>query len=357
VFTAESSGVTNIYAVKEDGSDFRRITNESSFQINDYAIVLDGTHIVLSGSDNGEQVYLLNLNNSSKTDLKQLIESAGIPSIHRVSSSVSPNGQKIVVHHNNRSDLSVFDLESQTIVPLLSSIDHAIGDAFWSPDGQYIAYNGTTYVDQGPVKNRSALYLVKADGTASQPVLRAYSTDGNNSTVFHYLNWAPDAKSILFLLSSAGMGYLIEIPISDTGSHSTSGFGTNAWGNVPEDVARLSVRAGRAEYSPNGEYIVFYSSKHNPGDQQLYVAVAGSNPNGTNYGELGATRITNFYSPLFERFQWSPDSERLLFRDPNTYLLNLMVIDRITGVESNLISFGGLLTRQDFVTNSLIWFK
>lgn len=141
----------------------------------------------------------------------------------------------------------------------------------WSPDGTKIAY-----MDR--LKDATALYVMKADGSDSKLLV---------SNIFHNVNlaWSPDGTKIAFC----------SVNKSDFSLHVINVDGSN-------DV-RLAEGSGSPSWSPDGKLIAFTT----------FQGIDLINADGTNRKEL--VRLNTWW---LHSLDWSPDGKEIVFGSSRT---------------------------------------
>ena len=211
------------------------------------------------------------------------------------------------------SRLFLLDANGVTRLPVLPG-DATVYDAYWSHDGETIAY--TVDCNHGASSSDRDIYLLEHGGTAGWPLVSSEGSDWEP-------RWSPDDARIAFLSERETPGpgvYTInadgseerrvlagEFP-DDWGSWSPDGESIVVGATPDEpmrvvalgaaDTTRLVVGSGPA-FSPGGEWIAYY-------DQGIHLIKpdASEQRTLTDYGD---------------GFRWSPDGQYLSFRDRNPY--------------------------------------
>ena len=193
----------------------------------------------------------------------------------------------------------------------------------WSPDGQYLAFDGFRNVAVINLKSKEITYPIKQELTAMAP------------------SWSPDGQRLIVLAYTA-KDHL------ERGLYIANVDGTN--------MTRLTSGYDRdPNWSPDGNKIVFLHSEtvFDPTSIRV-INIDGSNP----VDILPPTKNFEIHSP-----KWSPDGKRIAFREPGdgvfiinadgTGLTNIKPAQKTWGVDG-----GGIipLMRSVFYTN-IDWCK
>ena len=217
-----------------------------------------------------------------------------------------------IVFHSTRAgtfDIFVMNADGSGVTQLTNTTDQDV-DAFWSPNGQRIAFNrfDNTF-------STLQIVVMNADGSGvTRLISDAFATA-----------WSPDGKRIAFA-SNRGSGDEVFIMNAD-GS------------GVTQLTHNDFVRDFPTAWSPDGKRILFQSDRD--GNNELYVM----NTDGT-----GVMRLTNNpASDEGDHAGWSPEGKRIVFssdRDGGHLHVFVMNADG-TGVTQ--------LTSGDFTDDDPVW--
>jgi dipeptidyl aminopeptidase/acylaminoacyl peptidase len=192
------------------------------------------------------------------------------------------------------------------------------GGAEWSPDGQWIAY-------QGRVGNKSGLVVARPDGAGARYLAPIEGTNGPIPTTGRVIAWSPDSKRIAFVSSVPGpetadatgdpvviTRYLYK-PDADEG---ISHFNDNRRLHIFEvDLATGQVRQlttgdhseHSIDWSPSGQEIAFVSNREPNEDQFFNYDLFALKVSDGSMRRLTATENAEY------RPRWSPDGKTLVY--------------------------------------------
>ncbi len=179
VFDSNRDRKQEIYIMKADGSDVKRLTFTDK---KNYlpTISPNGKQILfMSYSDTLQAVYTMNIDGS---DLRRITDTR-----HKYGDPAwSPDGKRIVVHSNRDSEAE----EIYTLKPDGADLKRLTNNEAvdfvprWSPDGKWIAFNSLR-------DGNREIYIMRPDGSEQTNI-----TKDPLSNMVH--NWSPDSKYIIF---------------------------------------------------------------------------------------------------------------------------------------------------------------
>jgi Tol biopolymer transport system component len=231
--------------------------------------------------------------------------------------------------------------------PLIPEI-HGVSTFEWAPDSSRIAYNAAR-----DFENRFEGYSTLPDGTDD----KKFFTASADFEILGQFAWAPDSLGIAYRIQRPMIGpetflvHPLDAPPTPLGQGERVRWAPDASRVASIDIAGVTTTAPGGEVQPVsvvavGEDVQVFSVAWAPDSSRvayltddLHVSFAD-----TDYGSI---RLTNFHDTAHvDRFQWTPDSSRLVFRADATaaQVLELFAIDP-DGTELVVLSpplvFGG----------------
>jgi dipeptidyl aminopeptidase/acylaminoacyl peptidase len=192
------------------------------------------------------------------------------------------------------------------------------GGAVWSPDSQWLAY-------QGRVSDQAGLVVAHADGTGPR-FLAAMS--GTNSPIQYEgnsISWSPDSKQIAFASATPGpetaeatgdpvviSRYLYKPDYGEGMTRFNDNrrlhiFVVDAGGGPVRQLTSGTHSEHSIDWSPKGDEILFVSSREPNEDQFFNYDIFALKHADSSIRRLTATESAE-YQP-----QWSPDGRKILF--------------------------------------------
>ncbi|HEV2297320.1 MAG TPA: S9 family peptidase [Candidatus Acidoferrales bacterium] len=239
--------------------------------------------------------------------------------------AISPDGKKIAYAVNNFDrpgrpypQLWVLDIASGKS-ERLGDESEVTSDAFWSPDGRWIAYSGEA-------GGKSGLVIAHADGSEKTFLAETQGTNSPLPGQGSDVAWSPDGKQIAFISATPGpeTAEASSDPMVFTRYlwRPTAGEGTKPWNDNRRlhifvvDIASKRVRQltdgdyyeHSIDWSPDGSTILFCSDRSPYADQFFHYNIFALNPASGAIRQLTTLESTQ-YGPV-----WSPDGKRIAFR-------------------------------------------
>jgi Tol biopolymer transport system component len=274
-FGIRINGNTDVYSVRPDGQDLRRLTTDPGFDAC-AAYSADGRRIAYcSGQGGGPvQVWTMKQNGTDKQQVTHLSGPATFPDF-------SPDGSQIVFTAQPAGsptrDIYVIGSDGSGLTTLTSGVGNNVYPAF-SPDGSKIVFNSNR-------TGTSQVYVMNADGSG-QTQLTFDSAPKDQVS-----DWSPDGSKIAYLADTHGISDVVNPSWGDirvmnadgSGQHPiTSGasyYGT-AWSPDGSRIATMDMPT-RTIYTLNAADGSDAQAVH-PGGLQF---VPGWQPRGTGDGD------------------------------------------------------------------------
>ena len=182
LFVSNQDGDREIFTVDLDGNNLTQLTTNHSDDY-DASWSPSGDKILFtSNREHGNtEVYMMNADGTEQMNLSQ---SKGFDGRARW----SPDGLSIVFNsdRDGADQLYLISLETRRISPLHVDGVFSSAEAVWSPDGQWIAFQGFNQFA------KSDIWLTKADGNHS----RQLTDDGKSED--GRVSWSPDGRKIAY---------------------------------------------------------------------------------------------------------------------------------------------------------------
>ncbi len=193
--TADSIDVNDVYTMKADGTDLRKLTDSKGVS-GDPGYSPDGKLIAFEADRGGghakQGIYVMNARDGTGV---RRVTTVPPEASDDHAPRFSPDGKRLVFTRNvddTTAALFVVDLDGSNLVRITPETMRP-GDAVWSPDGTQIAFEADT-----PEYPRGGAWLVGPDGTGLRSLVPQSTvpgvTDGFADPV-----WSPDGTVILLL--------------------------------------------------------------------------------------------------------------------------------------------------------------
>ena len=236
----------------------------------------------------------------------------------------SPDGNNIayVVQSNDGpgrpyEQIWVLDLRSGKSLQLSAGADTSANPE-WSPNGEWLAYNGDS-------SGKSGLFIARADGSGIRFLAPVESTNSPEPHIGRTVAWSPDSRQIAFVSAQPGpetkdatgdpmviTRYLYKPDYWEGNSH----FNDNRRLHIfVVDLASAKVRQltqgtgyeHSIDWSPDGKEII-YAAEHGPdADRFFNYDLFTVRPSDGAIHQLTATEGVEYYP------RWSPDCRRIAF--------------------------------------------
>ena len=227
VFRSDRDGDFEIYSMKTDGSDLRRLTNNTAYD--DFPVWSpDGKKIAfVSDRDGPTEINVMNADGSRQ---RRLTENNGPLNAFP---AWSPDGKKIAFSsdRDGNREIYVMDANGSNQVNLTNDPGYDASPA-WSPDGKRILFN--TRRD-----GNLELYVMNADGSHQTRVTKNYTAD-------EFPAWSPDGSKILFSSNRTGRRAIYVMDADGSNPvQLTANFYKDYWPSWSPDGSRISFTSNR----------------------------------------------------------------------------------------------------------------
>jgi TolB protein len=260
-FTVNRAGRNEIWLMREDGSDRRRLTHAAPR--NDAAGSMtparspDGTKIAFSakiGTRAEDQrlteIYVMRVDG---TDVRRITTNEDVDA----DPSWSPDGKRIVFTRITEpgteaahGGIFVINAGGGRALQITQSASPTIEVApAWAPDGSIIAFTRVT-VTSDPEQSKVALYVVTPGGSE----LRKLTDDGGEP------DWSPDGERIAFTSARDRFGRTCFEECSPNGEI----YVMDADGGYKRRLTKSEANDRSPAWSPDGRFIAFVSDRSNP---------------------------------------------------------------------------------------------
>src|ERR671923_254530 len=218
VFESNRAGNSEIYSMSPDGTDVKRLTNNTVVDSRP-SLSPDGTMIAWESDGN---VWLMAIDGSNK----QQLTSAGANG----APAFSPDGTKIAFESNRTEDVEIWAMNADgTLQTNLTNSPGTDVNPAWSPNGTTLAF------DSDRAGNRD-VFTMTADGSTQT------NLTPDSEVLDSDPDWSPDGSKLLFV---SGRGPTTSVWTMDAG------------GANPNNLTDAPIYDADPAWSPDGSHIVF----------------------------------------------------------------------------------------------------
>lgn len=251
IFVSNREDQGEIYTMKPDGTNVRRLTNKAA-NYSSPSRSPDGNKIVfvITDSDgNNPQIYTMNADGSSRVQLTKNGSNNSDP-------AWSADSSKLAFASDRDGNYEIYSMQADgTDVTRLTHDSAYDVEPAWSPDGSMIAFSS----NRGLPEERSAesdIYVMNTDGSNVKRVADPRGGD-------HQPAWSPDGKRIAFSVIGFGMN----------GGDIASGevFIMEADGSNIIQLTPENVGGRHPSWSPDGSKLVFASTRNEDATFDLFT--------------------------------------------------------------------------------------
>lgn len=242
-------------------------TTSTSFNVSCEAVA-DGNIAFISDRNESEDIFLMNADGSSPTNLTTNTDYDGL-------AAISHDGTRIafVSDRGGSHGLYVMNIDGSNVQLIKSGLSNAYFAPSWSPDDSKLAF-----VDESG--GDTEIYTIGIDGNNEQQLT-------SNSADDYYTDWSPDGSKILYNSDTDGDQELYTI---------------NPDGSDRQRVTENSDADYDGRWSPDGSKIAFVSDR--AGNDEIYTI----NADGSDIQQVTNNSASDI-APT-----WSPDGTEIAFR-------------------------------------------
>ena len=243
-FAAFRNGNWDIYSIRGNGTDLRRITTDSADD-KDPSWSPDGNRMAFrSNRDGNWEIYVVSLEDNIPRRLTFDMSYDGAP-------TWSPDGEKIAFESYRNDDLDVFVMNADGSAPRNLTADCSMGDfdPTWSFDGTHLAFTS-------PRMDDNDLFIMDIDTLAVTQWTNSSMPEGNAS-------WSHDGQFLAFVQDQPDRREIYLGRVSET-----TATGGRLW--------RLTwfSHADAPVWSPTDDYIAYISHQHTDQDMEYLLLQA-----------------------------------------------------------------------------------